>query len=244
MLAVETEVYSPWLHFLSRQVTESYLKRCIRSPALDEATGMLGSWNGQMEKSLAAPFLITLIYQYVRKAVAENASPGNGAVYDLQIAPSLIEKLLRERPPNWFRDYDQMLLRALADGLEEGTRIQGRDLKRWQYGSWLRVEIDHPVIHQIPWIGKYFDIGPLPMSGSATSVKQTSRGLMPSMRMTVEPGDWDQSLLNELTGQSGQILSRHYRDQWPDYYAGRSYRMQFRQVSAASTLRFQPAEGP
>ncbi|MBV8732517.1 MAG: penicillin acylase family protein, partial [Acidobacteriia bacterium] len=175
---------------------------------------------------------------------AENASPGNGAAYDLQIAPSLIEKLLRQRPPGWFQDYDQMLLRALADALEEGARIQGHDLKRWQYGLWLRVEIDHPVIHQIPWIGKYFDIGPLPMSGSSTSVKQVSRGLMPSMRMTAEPGAWDRSILNELTGQSGQILSRHYRDQWPDYYAGRSYPMQYGEVRPASTLQFQPAAGP
>ena len=244
MLAVETDVYSPWLHFLARQVTAAYRKRGVSSPALDEATGLLGSWNGQMEKSLAAPFLIALIYQHVRTAVAENASPGNGAAYDLQIAPSLIEKLLRQRPPGWFQDYDQMLLRALADALEEGARIQGHDLKRWQYGLWLRVEIDHPVIHQIPWIGKYFDIGPLPMSGSSTSVKQVSRGLMPSMRMTAEPGAWDRSLLNELTGQSGQILSRHYRDQWPDYYAGRSYPMQYGEVRPASTLQFRPAGGP
>jgi penicillin G amidase len=83
----------------------------------------------------------------------------------------------------------------------------------------------------------------LPMSGSGTSVKQTTRTLLPSMRMTAEPGDWDRSLLNELTGQSGQILSRHYRDQWPDYYAGRSYPMQFEHIEAKSTLHLQPAPG-
>ncbi len=243
MLAVQTDVYSPWLHFLASQLVAAYHHRGAHSPTLDEAAGLLRSWNGQMDKSLAAPFLISLAYQYVRTAVAESASPGHGAAYDVQIASALIEKLLRERPPGWFRDYDEMLLRALADSVEEATRIQGRDFKRWQYGAWLRAEIDNPVIHQLPWIGKYFDIGPLPMSGSATSVKQTTRALMPSMRMTAEPGDWDRSLLNELTGQSGQMLSSHYRDQWPNYNAGRSYPMQFDKVQAAGTLQLQPAPG-
>src|SRR5262249_39979120 len=156
--------------------------------------------------------------------------PGAGAAYDFQIAPGVIEQLLRSRPPGWFRDYNETLLRALVDAVEEGVRIQGRDLKRWQYGAWMRAEINHPVTHQLPFIGRYFDIGPLPMSGPGTSIKQTTRTLFPSMRMTAEAGDWDRSLLNELTGQSGQVLSSHYRDQWPDYYAGRSYPMQFGKV--------------
>ena len=58
------------------------------------------------------------------------------------------------------------------------------------------------------------------------------------MRMNADLGDWDHSLLNIQTGQSGQILSSHYRDQWADYYNGRSYPMQFRSVKAESTLEF------
>ena len=64
--------------------------------------------------------------------------------------------------------------------------------------------------------------------------------LAPSMRMDADLGDWDQSLLNIQIGQSGQILSRHYRDQWADYLAGRSYPMQFRNVKAESTVEFRP----
>ena len=60
------------------------------------------------------------------------------------------------------------------------------------------------------------------------------------MRLDADLGDWDRSLLNEQVGQSGQPLSGHYRDQWPDYYSGRSYPMQFRTVRAKSTLEFRP----
>jgi penicillin amidase len=60
------------------------------------------------------------------------------------------------------------------------------------------------------------------------------------MRMNADLADWDHSLLNILTGQSGQILSRHYRDQWPSYYAGTSFPMQFGKVKPDSTLVFRP----
>src|SRR5208283_6129571 len=129
---------------------------------------------GQMEKGKAAPFLISLAYQHVRTSVAESASPGKGPAYDFRMAPAVIERLFRERPPGWFRDYNEVLLRALVDAVEEGTRMQGRDIRRWQYGAYLKVSIDHPVIHEIPILGQYFDIGPVPMSGSTTTVKQTT----------------------------------------------------------------------
>ena len=133
-----------------------------------------------------------------------------------------------------------MLLRALADGVEEAQRMQGRDAARWRYGHYLLVPYTNPVIHQVPLLGRYFDIGPVQMSGSTTTPKQTTLTLGPSMRMSADLGDWDRSLLNLTVGQSGQILSSHYRDQWDDYYHVRSFPMQFSKVRASSTLEFHP----
>ena len=242
LLAVQKDVYSAFGKFLAAQLIAGYEKRHTRNPAMEDAVAILKAWNGQMEKEQAAPFLITLVYQHVRTAIADNAAPGKGAQYESAMAPPVIEKLLGGRPSGWFRDYDDMLLRAFVDALDEGSRIQGRDPKRWRYGTFLNLTIKNPVIHNVPWLGKYFDIGPFPMSGSSTTVKQTSLGLAPSMRMNADLGDWDRSLLNIQIGQSGQIFSRHYRDQWNDYYIGQSYPMQFRQVKASGTLEFRPAQ--
>jgi len=241
LISVQTDIYSANLRFLASQVVAAYDQRQAHSTSLDAAAGVLRGWNGQMNRELAAPFVISLVYQHVRTAMGESASPENGAAYQFQIAPAVVEGLLRRRPAGWFMDWNDMLLRALADAVDEGIRIQGRDLKRWQYGRFLSIAINNPVVHQVPWIGRYFDIGPVAMSGSSTTIKQTTRELAPSMRMTADTSDWDHSRLNELTGQSGQIFSSHYRDQWPDYYWGRSYPMEFRDVQAKSTLVFQPA---
>jgi acyl-homoserine lactone acylase PvdQ len=62
------------------------------------------------------------------------------------------------------------------------------------------------------------------------------------MRMDADLGNWDRSLLNLPIGQSGQIFSSHYRDQWTDYYYARSFPMQFDHVNAKSTLEFRPGK--
>ena len=49
----------------------------------------------------------------------ENASSASDVVYEFNLAPVAVEKLLRERPAGWFDDYDEMLLRALVDAVEE-----------------------------------------------------------------------------------------------------------------------------
>jgi penicillin G amidase len=240
MITVQKDVYSSFDDFLAREMVTAYGKRNAKSPRLDAVLDVLRNWNGQMEKELAAPFITTLAYQHLRTAMVERAAPGKALSYDFQMSRAIVERLLRERPAKWFRDYDELLLRVLADAVEEGRRMQGPDIRKWQYGRTMRVRINHPVTHQIPMIGRYFDIGPVTMSGSPATVKQTTLRLAPSMRMTADLGDWEKSLLNLTTGQSGQVLSRHYRDQWNDYYWARSYPMPFGKVEAASTLEFRP----
>ncbi len=240
MLAIQKDVYSPFSHFLARQLVEACARRGVTKPALADAIALLGSWNGQMDKDLAAPFIATLTYQHLRKAVVERASPGKGLVYRLEIAPAVIERLLRERPPGWFSDYDGLLVSAFSDAIEEGQRIQGRDVKKWKFGRYHQLMIPHPVLSRLPLIGQHFRIGPVPQSGSRATVKQTTPRMGPSMRMVADFSDWDKSFLNIVTGESGQPLSPHFTDQWESYYYGRSFPMQFQNVDARDVLHFEP----
>jgi len=241
MLGVQKDVYSEFSHHLAQALVAAYDKRKATNPSLTDAVAMLRGWNGQMEHSQASPLLVTLAYQHLRRMVAESATKADSA-YDSQMAPAALEKLLRERPAGWFRDWDETLLRSLVDAVEEGQRMQGRNVKKWNYGKYTELKIAHPVVHSLPLVGNYFDIGPAPMSGSSTTVKQTTRRLGPSMRMAADLADWDHSLLNLMMGQSGQILSSHYRDQWDRYYVGQSFPMQFGKVEGKAILRIVPGK--
>ena len=241
MLRIQTDVYSPFLHFIAGEAVRMVERRKPESPSITEAAALLRAWNGQTTPGQAAPMLATFLYQHIRKAIAERASPGKGLLYEAEMGSAVVEKLLRERSKEWFPDWDQMILRAMMDALDEGQRIQGHDPKKWDYGKYFEMTFTNPVLGRLPWIGKYFNIGPIEMSGSSSSVKQTTRRLGPSMRMVVDLGDLEASVQNLTFGQSGAYLSSHYKDQWDAYYAGRSFAMQFANISAKNVLAVVPA---
>ncbi len=237
MIALEKDVYSPMLHRLAGPFAHAAATQA--NGDLKDAADLLRAWNGQMEKGIPAPMVASLAYQKLRQALAERAAPGKSPRYDSAMAGEVIEQLLAKRPAAWFKDWNQVLAKALADGIEEGRKSQGRNVKAWDYGVFNELDLKNPVAGQIFWVGKYFNIGPIPMSGSSSSIKQTTRRLGPSMRFIGTPGDWDQALLNLTIGESGQILSSHYKDQWNAYYAAIPIPMPWSRVEG-STLRVTP----
>jgi penicillin amidase len=244
MLAIQKDVYSAFSNYLAHRVVEACDRRHVTNPDLTEAIAALRGWNGQMEKDLAAPMVVSLVYQHLRREVANVASPGKGGVYDIQMAPSVLQKIVESGGNGWFKDLDQTLVRCLSDGVAEGARSQGGSVRRWRYGRYNELTIRHPIGNNIPVFGRFFNIGPIEMSGSSTTVKQTTRRLGPSMRFVADLSNWDQSLHNLTIGESGQILSSHYKDQWNSYYSGTSFPMQFDKVDAKATLICTPLTEP
>ena len=242
MLSVETDVYSTFDHFLAQQVVAAYdaQKTKPANPQMQEAVDVLRAWKGQMQKGLAAPMLAALVYDQIRRQMAERAATGMGDAYTNFMAPGVVERLLRERPADWFPDYDALILRCLTGALEAGQKIQGSSVPRWDYGQYMSLEIVNPVEGRLPVIGRFFDIGPVSMSGAGTTVKQYTRRLGPSLRMIVDLGDLEHSFANLATGESAQVLSPHYKDQWDAYYAGRSFPMQYGKVDTKDILVIKP----
>jgi penicillin amidase len=240
MLIVQKDVYSAFSQYLAGSIVAAYDRNKARHTGLEDAVAVLRGWNGQMEKDQAAPLIVTLAYDRLKLMVAQRASPSVGLRYKYQMAPAVIEKLLRTRPPGWFADWSETLLQCLSQGLEDGRRTQGRNPARWVYGKYARLFLGNPVGSHLPLAAGFFDIGPVTMSGSPTTVKQLTGNLGPSMRLEADLADWDRSLLEGTTGQSGEVLSRHYKDQWEHYYYAQSFPMQFSKVEAKSVLTLAP----
>lgn len=240
MLSIQTDVYSAFSHRLAKDVYRAWEKRAQGNPALREAAAALKDWNGQMQAGLTAPVVVTLVFQHLRRAIGDRASPGQGAAYEQQMAPAVIEKLLDTRPKEWFPDFDQLLVKCFSDAIAEGKQQLGDNVAKWDYGKYTGFTLQHPVISRVPYLGGWFRIGPVPMSGSSTTVKQTTRRQGPAMRFIADLSNWEQSLYSVTIGQSGQVLSPHFRDQWDAYYAGRAFPLQFGSVEAKDTIEVAP----
>jgi penicillin G amidase len=236
-LTVQKDVYSAFSHFLARQVVAAYDMKKPGNPELKDPVELLRSWNGQMEKHTAAPMLIALVYQQLRKEVADAAAPGKSSQYTPQMAPAVLQAILERGGKGWFKDQNDSLIRALDAAIQDGRKTQGGNVNRWNYGKYNELTIKHPVGGQLPLLASYFNVGPIEMSGSSTTIKQTTQRLGPSMRFVADFSDWDHSLNNITIGESGQFLSRHFKDQWDAYYAGRSFPMQFKNPVVKDTLK-------
>ncbi len=148
-LRIEKDVYSGFHRFIARQLAGAYSSHGASDPHFNGTIAMLRAWDGQMDKERPEPLIATLAFQYLRKEIAERASPGNGALYELQISAAVTEKLLKQRPADWFGDYNQLLLQCFADAMEEGQRLQGADPTRWKWGKYMYVDLVNPVASRI-----------------------------------------------------------------------------------------------
>jgi penicillin amidase len=246
MIGVQTDVYSSLAHYVARRVVAA-----ARPGDNAAAIGLLRSWDGRMTSG-PAPLIAILTYDHLRQALADRASPKNSLLYGgghpsgaaYMAAPAVVEELLRSQPRDWFPDYDQLVLRSFHDALDEARRLQGSNMAKWDYGWYNQLLIANAVGSRLPLVGPYFDIGPVAHEGSPVTVEQTTRSIGPSMRTGVDLADLDRSYMNIVAGQSGHMLSSHYKDQWEAYYAGRSFPMQFNKVDAKDTLVFEPLAEP
>lgn len=245
MLTVQKDVYSAFDSFLARQVVAACDRKGSTDGMMGDAVAVLRGWNGQMDKNQAAPFVTQLLFRELEKALMQAAGISSAAIHnhpDVHIKPQVIETLLRNRPAGWVKndDWDSWLLANFSAALEQGRNRQGSPVSHWRWGQALQWTLRHPFGSQLPLVDKFFDIGPVEMSGSGTTVKQTTPSLGPSGRTVVDLGNLDNSVENVTTGESGHVASSHYKDEWPEYYTGRSFPMEFNHIEVKETLTVKP----
>lgn len=266
MLAVQKDVYSAYDSFLARQVIAAAARHPASDSDVRSAIAVLDRWNGQMDKDESAPMMTELLDQGLARSLIISAalspppSPdpkpstsaakagahyrlaGSTGFPDIVPRPQVIETLLTRRPSGWVAsdDWDAWLMQNFDAAVTRGRALQGRPVSKWRWGRMHAWNIAHPVGKELPLVNGFFDIGPVEMSGSGTTVKQTTLSLGPSERMVVDLGNLGKSVQNLVTGESGFVASPHYKDQWLAYYSGKSFPMQFDHIEANDVLRVKP----
>ena len=238
MLAVQIDVYDAFLHRLAERVAGAWDRRPQDDPKLAEAVEELRRWDGRMDKDSPAALIARLVFQHLRREVAEQAARGAALLYDSPMAAPVIEQLLEERPGDWFADYDALLVGALADACAEAQRMFGGRPQQWRYGRWNRLTPSGGLLTRLPVVGRYFRFRPVGLSGSPNTVLQVNGAVMPSARMVLDLADWENSRYVLPFGESGQRFSKHFRDQWPAYLQGRAFPSQYQHIRAGIRLRF------
>lgn len=118
-----------------------------------------------------------------------------------------------------------ILKESLAGAWAETAKMMGNDSAAWRWG---RIHKAH-FVPDLAIAGREDarDIGPLPIGGSgSTPMAAGNRGAAltvghgASVRMVLDVGAWDNSLIVNTPGQSADANSPHYRDMFPRWAAG------------------------
>jgi penicillin amidase len=231
---------------------KSLLKTAETAKPKDDRTAkliqMLASWDGQMKSaSVEATFVMQTSHAMARNLFHPYMAD------TLPVYPRgdvFLERVLRERPAMWlpaeFHSYDDFLMASADLAVAELTAASGRtDTSKWTWGKRNALFMAH-TLGQTGFLARIFSIGPIEQPGSTGCIKAMGPTYGPSMRMVADTSDWDHSLMEITTGESGQVSSDYYRDQFPEWFGGRAIIVPFRdaavQRAATHTLRMTPGK--
>ncbi|MGA7784526.1 MAG: penicillin acylase family protein [Candidatus Acidiferrales bacterium] len=206
--------------------------------------GMLSNWDGRMTPdSIEATFLDQVALAFGHNLLQPYFGPATtngGEIF--------MERILRERPAIWlppnFNNYDELLMASADSAVGElTTSMKTSDISAWRWGDRNKVFMAHP-LGQSGAFARIFSLGPSEHSGGPGCINATGRSEGPSMRLVADLSDWDKSFMEITTGESGQLGSEHYSDQYPSWLAGKPLSAPFSdaavQRATVHTMRLQP----
>jgi penicillin amidase len=147
-----------------------------------------------------------------------------------------LENTIAFQPERWlpaqYQSWDALLVAAMESAVNDPQAP--RDLGSWKYGDYATVRIAHPIFGNVPWLRKYASTETLPQSGNGITVKQVGK-YAPSERFTADFADLDQSTLNIVNGQSGNLFSPYFNDQFEAWYRGTTFGLPFKPETVERT---------
>ncbi|MGA7245841.1 MAG: penicillin acylase family protein [Terracidiphilus sp.] len=247
MLNVQTDVYSEMDQELGHRLSYAIDHTANADDQLRKAADLMRSWDGRLTTDSAAASLVTQTRYTLRTMLLEpKLGKADAENYEWSESNFAEEEIVMHASPDWlppsYKDWDAFLTDAVRRAIKDGKAPA--DITKWTYGSWHVVDIEHPLSEFLPIISRIAGTGPWPLSGDTTTVKQVGRAFGPSQRFTMDWSNIDGSTEDIVLGESGNPYSPWFRDQWADYYNGRTFALPFTPAAVSAntqhTLRLLP----
>ena len=237
MLGLQTDIYSELDRFFAKHFVDAVDHAKSRSARVKVAADILRQWDGRMTADSAAPTIAVRSREELARLLLEpklGAVPGDRAraestlnwkSYSWMMETVWLDNVIQHQPQRWlpaaYANYDELLAAAVEAAVSEPDAP--RELNSWKWGLFNTVEIQNPVLGQIPILQHWTGPGVREQSGGPYTVKAMGRTYGPSERITVNLADLDESTLNLVTGEAGNFLGAYYMDEWDAWYEGYTF---------------------
>ncbi len=217
------------------------MRQLLTSEYYSDGQRLLLDWDFTQPADSAAAAYYNVVWSNVLRLTFHDQLPEQLWPDGGQRWMAVVSNLLREPDNQWWddaategvvEDRDLILAQAMRDARDELTRKVALSPNSWAWGLLHHLDLENQSLGQsgIGAVEAIFNRGPFEVGGGSSSVDATSWDATlgydvtaaPSMRMVADLDDLDRSRWVNLTGTSGHVASKHYRDQTPLWVDGRT----------------------
>jgi len=237
MLALQIDVHSDVDQELAQRFSYAIDHTSGASPQLHQAADLMRTWNGDVDITSPAANIVsaakTALWPLLLQPHLGKPNGSEWQLYQWGEMSFAEEELVVHQPARWlpaaYPSWNDLLTAAVAKGLHDAHART--DLAHWPYGLTHRVDIEHPLFGPSPILRNIIHLpvgtGPQPQSGDAVTVKSVNTTFGPSERFIADLSNLDNSTLNIVNGESGNVLSPWFHDQWEAWYHGTTFPLPF-----------------
>ena len=233
-LDLQLDTRSGFYDFYQQLALQALDDKSLQDPALREIKTYLGAWNGKMDRDslgigLLIPFRQKLAETVFAPAIQRCRQVDPDFKYAWRQMDTPLRALLEAKLPDTLPDEHYASWQALivdvlknsAAGLKQ--QHSSANLSELTWGKINRLAIRHPFSKMLPALSWLLDMPEADSPGCRSAcVRIIGGGHGASERMAVSPGHFEDGILHMPAGQSGHILSPHYRDQQAAWESGKA----------------------
>jgi penicillin amidase len=237
MLALQTDVQSDLDKFVAQRMVYAVDQTPGASERVKSAADILRRFDGKISMDSAGAAIEQRARLWLTETLLKSKLGDDADLYRWFMKTVWLENTIAFQPPRWlpagYQSWDALLASAVEAAVNDPEAP--RDLASWKYGNYATVQIAHPIFGKLPWLKRYASTPRLPQSGNGITVKQVGGQFAPSERFTADFADLDQSTLNIVNGQSGNLFSPYFNDQFDAWYRGTTFELPFKPETVERT---------
>ncbi|MBA4853237.1 penicillin acylase family protein [Emticicia sp. BO119] len=211
------------------------------SPLAKRSIEKLIPWEGthnleEVEPTIFYRFIYYILVNTVKDELGDEIF--ESFEHNVNFKRNMITLIKKEDSPWWDNIHTkeretrrQILTRSLNEAVASLEQQLGNDVDQWQWKKVHTLTHKHP-LGILPIVGKLFNVGPFPVPGGretinnldfpidSTGIYEVSYG--PALRRIIDFANPEHSESVLPTGQSGNVMSKHYDDQASMFVEGGS----------------------
>ena len=200
---------------------------------------ILQNWDGNYNSESIAPTIYNrFLYEFLVNTYKDEMGRAFDQFINTPVQKKNVAVQMAKTSSVWWDDVNtpnikeirqDILARSIKNAISFLETQLGNDLENWTWNKVHTVEYKHS-IGEVPSLRKYFNVGPFEVMGGNEVInnqlfKLDSTGYYkvhsgPSTRRVIDFSDVEKSVSILPTGQSGNPLSDHYKDQAEKYNKG------------------------